>query len=130
MPPWLSERYINSAYASWRTDLGRAYDDLEQAKRLNPLSDSPPLAEGAIARAAGDRERALAALRDAADVRPEEWATHYLLAKLEANSDRAAARQEILLALELNPRSAEVKALARRLGVDPRTPAPAGAARG
>ncbi len=127
VPLWLSDRYVNNAYASWRTDLGRAYDDLDQARQLNPLSDTPVLAEAAIARAAGDRERALAALHDAADVRPEEWATHYLLADLQRTSDRAAARSEILIALELNPLAADVKRLARRLGVEPRTSSAGGA---
>ncbi len=119
IPPWLSERYVNDAYATWRVDLTRAYDDLNNARRLNALSDTPLLAEGAIARAAGDRERALVALREAADQRPEEWAAHYLLAELQARSDRAVARNEIRVALELNPLDARIQALATRLGVDP-----------
>lgn len=124
VPFWLAERYINNAYASWRTDLPRAYEDLDQARTLNPLSDTPILAEAAIARAAGDRARALDALREAADKRPEEWATHYLLAELQADTDRATARNEIAIALELNPIEAKVRTLARRLGVKPDTPAP------
>jgi tetratricopeptide (TPR) repeat protein len=121
IPPWLSERYVNNAYAGWQSDLGRAYDDLDQARRANPLSDVPLLAEGAIARASGDRERALAAFREAAEMRPEEWAVHYLLAQLQAKSDLAAARNEIRIALELNPLATRVQALAKRLGVDPET---------
>ena len=31
VPPFLSERYVNDAYAGWREDLARAYDDLDQA---------------------------------------------------------------------------------------------------
>jgi O-Antigen ligase len=124
IPFWLAERYVNNAYASWRTDLGRAYDDLDQARTLNPFSDTPILAEAAIARAAGDPARALDALSEAAEKRPEEWATHYLLARLQTDSDRAAAREEIALALELNPIETKVRALARRLGVDPDENAP------
>lgn len=119
--PWLSERYVNNAYAGWRTDLGRAYDDLDQAQRLNPLSDVPLLAEGAIARESGDRERALAVFREAADVRPEEWAVHYLLAELQAESNPLLARNEVHVAAELNPTSERVQALAERLGIDPET---------
>ncbi len=119
IPPWLSERYVNHAYETWRTDLSRAYDDLDNARRLNALSDTPLLAEGAIARAAGDPERAVVALRAAAEERPEEWAAHYLLAELQARSDRAVARNEIRFALELNPLDARIQALAERLGVDP-----------
>lgn len=123
IPPWLSERYVNNAYATWRTDLDRAYEDIDRAGQLNPLNDVPLLAEASIARAAGDRERALAALDEAVERRPEEWAGHYLLAQLQGQSDPAAAREEIEMALALNPLSAEVRGLAERLGLDP-GPAP------
>ena len=119
VPFWLSERYVNSAYAGWRTNLGRAYDDLDRARSLSPLSDTPLLAEASIARASGDRAQAIAALNEAVDLRPEEWAGHYLLAELQARSDPAAARAEARTTLELNPRSPRVRTLARRLGVRP-----------
>ncbi len=118
IPPFLSERYVDHAYGTWRADLERAYDDLDRARSLNPLSDLPNLAEGAIAREAGDEQRAIEAFTDAAEQRPEEWAAHYLLAELKQRSDPAAARREILTAYELNPLSGRVRALARRLGVD------------
>jgi tetratricopeptide (TPR) repeat protein len=119
IPPWLSERYLNLAYETWSTDLSRAYDDLDNARRLNALSDAPLLAEGASARAAGDTERAVIALRAAAEQRPEEWAAHYLLAELQARTDRAVARQEIRFALERNPLDARIQARAERRGVAP-----------
>ena len=119
IPPLLAERFVNNAYASWRTDPSRAYADLERARQLNPLSDLPLLAEGAIARAEGDRERALEAFAEAARIRPEEFATHYLLAELQQDSDRLVARNEIRVALELNPLSEPVLELAAELGVDP-----------
>lgn len=119
IPPWLAERHVNNAYAGWRTDLEGAYEDLDRAQQLNRLSDAPLLAEGAIARSSDDPERALSAFREAAELRPEEWATHYLLAETLADDDPSAARDEIRLALELNPLSDRVQALAARLGVDP-----------
>jgi hypothetical protein len=115
IPPFLSERYVNDAYAEWRSDLNRSYDDLDRAKALNPLSDSPLLAEGAIADAAGDRRRALAAFREAEDKRPEEWATHYLLAELLADQQPELARRELEEARELNPLSVEVEQLEQEL---------------
>ena len=121
VPPFLSQRYVDDAYAGWRTDLDRAYDDLDRARSLNRLSDLPLLAEGSIAKAAGDRTRALAAFREAAEKRPEEWATHYLLAELLARSDPSQAREQIRTALELNPLAFNVRALARSLGVDPKS---------
>jgi tetratricopeptide (TPR) repeat protein len=118
IPPFLSERYVDHAYAVWRADLDRAYDDLSRAEALNPLSDLPPLAEGAIARAAGDRARAIDAFTNAAEQRPEEWAAHYLLAELQQRSDPALARREIAIALEQNPLNQRVRSLARRLGIE------------
>jgi tetratricopeptide (TPR) repeat protein len=115
VPPFLSERYVNDAYGEWHTDLERAYDDLDRAASLNRLSDTPPLAEGAIAQAAGDRQHAIHALRTAADRVPDEWATHYLLAELYASRDPQQARRELKRARELNPLGPEIDRLAQAL---------------
>jgi len=117
VPPFLSQRYVDDAYDEWRTDLPRAYDDLDRARSLNRLSDLPLLAEGSIAQASGDQDRALSAFREAEAKRPEEWATHYLLAELQLRSDRAAARDQIRQALSLNPLDPQIRALARKLDV-------------
>jgi hypothetical protein len=119
IPPFLSARYVNDAYAEWRSDLQRAYGDLDRAQSLNPLNEIPVLAEASIANAAGDRDRALAALREAEELRPEEWATHYLLAELHAHDDPAQAREQIRIALELNPLDPTIRTLADELGVRP-----------
>ncbi|MGH2987966.1 MAG: hypothetical protein ACRDLO_14950, partial [Solirubrobacterales bacterium] len=119
IPPFLSQRYVNRAFDDWRSDPERAYQDLDRARSLNPLSDSPLLAEGAIARAAGDRGRALRAFREAIAKRPEEWAGHYVIAVLLLDADRPTARKEAAVALELNPLDRGVRALARRLGLAP-----------
>jgi hypothetical protein len=115
--PFLAQRYVSAAYAGWRADPARAFADLDHARDLNRLSDTPPLAEGSIAEALGDRERALAAYREAAELTPEEYATHYLIAKLEANSNPRLARNEIRVALELNPLDAQVRRLALQVGI-------------
>ena len=117
VPPLLSERYVNSAYDSWRDDPEQAYSDLDAAHSIYPLSDTPLLAEGAIARELGDEQRAIEALADAVDFRPWEWAGHFLLAELYADSNPLLARNEARIALELNPRSARVQDLADELGV-------------
>ena len=108
MPPYLSERYTNEAYKSWRTDTDGAYRALDRAASLNPFSDAPLLAEGAIAREEGDDERALAAFREAMDRKPDEWAGHYYLALLLAPDDPEAAREELEIAQQLSPRSDDV----------------------
>jgi tetratricopeptide (TPR) repeat protein len=120
VPPYLSDRYVNDAYDEWRSDASRAYDDLDRAQALNPLSVYPLLAEGAIARANGDRGRAIDAFRRAARKRPEEWAAHYNLAELYARSSPQRARRELAIARSLNPYDPEVLALKRRLATEGR----------
>jgi tetratricopeptide (TPR) repeat protein len=115
LPPFLSERYVNDAYDVWRTDPARAYDDLDRARSLNPLSVDPLLAEGAIAKANGDRRRAIQAFRDAIAKRPEEWVSYYLLAVLHRNDDPSLARRELAAAHERDPHNGEVDALAHEL---------------
>jgi O-Antigen ligase len=114
VPPYLSHRYVNDAYDEWRSDPSRAYDDLDRARTMNPLSAHPVLAEGAIARANGDRARAIDAFRRAAKKLPEEWASHYNLAELYARSSPRRARLELAIAKRQNPYDPEVLALEER----------------
>jgi hypothetical protein len=114
VPPYLSHRYVNDAYDEWRSDPSRAYDDLDRARALNPLSADPVLAEGAIARANGDRTRAIDAFRRAAKKLPEEWASHYNLAELYARRSPRLARRELAIAKRQNPYDPEVLALEER----------------
>lgn len=120
VPPYLSERYVSDAYDEWQSDASRAYDDLDRAQTLNPLSVYPVLAEGAIARANGDRRRAIDAFRRAASKRPEEWAAHYNLAELYARSSPGLARRELAIAKEQNPYDPEVVALEEKLATERR----------
>jgi O-Antigen ligase len=115
VPPFLSERYVNDAYDVWRADPGRAYQDLDRARSLNPLSVDPLLAEGAIAKASGDRSRAIQAFEDAIAKRPEEWVSYYLLGVLHVRDDPALARRELAAAHARDPHNAEVTALADEL---------------
>ena len=104
-------------------DLARAYDDLDRARQPEPAQRHARCSPRERSRAqAGDRERALDAFREAAEMRPEEWATHYLLAELQAESDPAAARNEIRVALELNPLDARVPPARARARRRPRPP--------
>jgi hypothetical protein len=119
VPPFLAQRYINQAYSIWRTDPQQAQDDLDRAQDLNRLSDAPMLAEGAIATVSGDQAGALAAFKEAEAKQPEEWATHFLLARAQQRSDPAEARRQAAIALELNPLETRVRNLARRLHLLP-----------
>jgi O-Antigen ligase len=120
VPPFLSHRYVDEAYDGFRSDPSGAYDHLDRAEALNPLSAEPLLAEGAIARANGDRARAIDAFRRAASKLPEEWATHYNLAEIYARSSPRLARQELAIAKRLNPYDPEVLALEERLAEEQR----------
>ena len=120
VPPYLSERYVNDAYDEWPADSSRAYDDLDRAQALNPLSARAVLAEGAIARANGDRARAIDAFRRAASMTPEEWASHYNLAELYARSSPRLARRKLAIAKRLNPYDPEVLALEERFAAERR----------
>ncbi len=115
VPPYLSERYVNDAYDEWRSDPSGAYDDLDRAHALNPLSADPLLAEGAIARANGDRGRAIDAFHQAIDIRPEEWASYYNLARLYARRSPRLAREQLAIAKQKNPFDPQIPALRRRL---------------
>jgi tetratricopeptide (TPR) repeat protein len=115
VPPYLSERYVDRAFETWSRDPQGAFDDLGRASALNPLDEDPLLAEGAIARAAGERERAIDAFEEAARKRPEEWSIHYFLALLYKEEDPARARSELGIAAELNPLSLRIESARERL---------------
>jgi hypothetical protein len=118
VPPFLSLRYVGQAREIWRADRELAYADLERARDLNPFADWPYLIEGEIARESGDVEHSVEAFTAAIEERPEEWAGHFRLAQLQAESRPGVAREQILLALERNPRGPEIRAFAERLGID------------
>jgi tetratricopeptide (TPR) repeat protein len=115
VPPYLSERYVDKAFDGWSADVDQAYEDLDRAADLNPLDEDPLLTEGGIARAAGDRERAIDAFERAADKRPEEWAAHYFLAILYSNKDPGRARQELDIAAAQNPLSVRLDPVRQRI---------------
>jgi len=72
LAPWLSQRQLQNAAKIWPTAPRRAYSQLDDAARLNPLSDAPYLLAGSIALRFGDLARAdhefsLALKRDSGD---------------------------------------------------------------
>jgi hypothetical protein len=111
VPFFLSDRYTNEALRTWRGDLNGAYSDLDRAADLNPLSDRPPVAEAVIAESVGDRQRALGALAEAEDRRPQDWTIPYLEARVLAPIDPAGARAALERADALNPLGPQIDAL-------------------
>lgn len=115
VPPFISEKLIDNSVEGFAADPQQAYDNLELAKDLNPLSDVPALREGSIAFALGDRERAIDAYREAVRKRPEEYAGHFFLALLYAKDDPDQARTELAVVAELNPLEPRIDEVRERI---------------
>jgi hypothetical protein len=115
VPPYLSDRYVNAAFDLWRSDRAEAYHDLDRAAAWNPLADEPLLAAGIIANAVHDRARAISSFEQEANKRPEEWAAHYFLARLYANTRAPTALAQIREAERLNPLDPRIDRVRRRL---------------
>jgi tetratricopeptide (TPR) repeat protein len=103
--PWLSQLEVQSAARIWTTAPQAAYARLNDAARLNPLSDEAYSVAGSIALRFGDLERAdhefaLALRRTPNDA----YATLERGAIASARGDRRAARELLEWAVRLNPR--------------------------
>lgn len=115
VPFFLSDRLLEDGTGLSQTDPAAAVRELDRAADLNPLAAQPLLVKGVVLSRLGESGEAIEAFREAADRQPDNYATHYFLAKELRASDPAAAAAEVQAALELNPRGPEVKALQRRL---------------
>jgi O-antigen ligase len=112
--PWLAAREVDAAAASWRADPTRAFDQLDLARRLNPLSDKADLTAGTIADRLGDRARARTAFERAIGRNSTNWYANLQLGIVESlDGRRAAARTNLRRALELNPSDPVVHQVAR-----------------
>jgi O-antigen ligase len=103
--PWLSQREIDSAARVWPTAPASAYARLDEAARLNPLSDQAYLLAGSIALRYGelaraDHQFALALERSSGDA----YATLERGAIASTDGRRAAALRLLEAAVRLNPR--------------------------
>ena len=71
--PWLAARDVAQALRTWRTDPAGAYARLDDARRLNALSERPDLYAGAIAARRGDLERMRQSFGRALERNPASW---------------------------------------------------------
>jgi O-antigen ligase len=102
VPPWLSDRYTNLAYAH----PAQAASDLRRARRLDPLSTAPYEAQAALARSPAD----IPPLRAAVRKEPRQVDVRYELALAYLRAGRkAAAVRELEAALRLDPRSDDIR---------------------
>ena len=103
--PWLSQLQVQSAARVWTRAPLRAYARLNDAARLNPLSDDAYLVAGSIALRFGDLARAdhefaLALARTPGDA----YATLERGAIASSENDLPSARSLLERAARLNPR--------------------------
>jgi O-Antigen ligase len=98
-PPWLSTRFTSRAYDA---SPAAAADDLHWARRLDPLSVEPYLAQAALARRPAT---AVPPLRRAVRKEPRVAELRYLLGRALLDAGRRAeARRQLRAALRLYPR--------------------------
>jgi hypothetical protein len=103
--PWLSERQIQSAARIWPKAPLTAYARLQDAARLNPLSDRAYLVAGSIALRFGDLIRAKHEFSLALGRVPEDsYATLELGAIASESGEHARALELLERAVRLDPR--------------------------
>jgi hypothetical protein len=114
--PWLAEREVDRALDVWRTDPQTAYDRLDRAATLNPVSTRPQLVEGAVANQLAEPRRAERAYRVVVDREPRDaFAWMQLAALASTRLDERLARRYASQAAALAPRDEVVKLVRRRI---------------
>ena len=103
--PWASELLVREASDNWTDDPQAAFDQLDTAASLNPLSNVPQLTSASIALELGDIPRARAEFAEALE---HDQETAYALFELGAiaaeRGERADALALLRRALALTPR--------------------------
>ncbi len=103
--PWLSQLQIESAARIWTKAPRKAYSNLEDAAKLNPLSDEPYLVAGTIALRFGDLSRGQRYFSEALARTPgDAYATLERGAIASALGRRGEALELLSRAVRLNPR--------------------------
>jgi O-antigen ligase len=103
--PWLSERYVEQAGSSWRSDADAAFRSLERAADLNPLSPVPDLTAATIAVGLGRLGTARDHLETALERDPTSgYANLELGAIASEQGRRAEALRRLRRAVDLTPR--------------------------
>ena len=107
-PPWLSSRFVERAYDA--PTAGEARDALRWARRLDPLSIDPYLAETTLVDSPAD----IAPLRRAVAKEPRNVDWRFLLGLALLDAGRTEdARRELRIAVALAPRHEPISGRAR-----------------
>jgi tetratricopeptide (TPR) repeat protein len=117
--PWLAEVEQKTAVGQWRADPAAAFDTLDSAASLNPLSPTPKLLAGSIALRVGQRADSERYFREAIERDPDDAYAHLELGALLAERGR---KQEAVATLEraqrLDPRDDLTAGVLRRVRHD------------
>ncbi len=116
LAPWLSARYVDNASRSWRAHPAQAYQMLDRARTLNPLSDTPDLIAGTIAGRRHDYVRMKVAYTRALKRDPHDWYAQFELGIADyLTGNRIAAFVHLKSAKALNPRESLIRFVLRRV---------------
>jgi O-Antigen ligase len=114
--PWLAERDVRAAATGWPKNPRAAFDRLDRAAELNPLSDRPSLIAGSIALRIGDLNHARHAFLAALQRNPHgEYASFELGLIASEQGDSAAGQRYFRQALTRNPHDALAREALDRL---------------
>jgi Flp pilus assembly protein TadD len=104
VPPWLAARDVDAALRGWHGNPAAAFNRLDRARQLNPLSDEADVLAGVIAGQVGDTVRERAAFERALRRNPDNWYPYMELGVLDARAGRrASALRRLERARALNP---------------------------
>ena len=113
--PWAAARDVGIAAKDWPQDPAAAFDRLERARSLNPLSDEPDVIAGTIAMRMGDDDRIRSSFNDALERAGGNWYPRLILGALDAiDGNRAAALAELRRAQRLAPGDPLINRVLRR----------------
>jgi hypothetical protein len=104
-PSYLAERHVRAAGRDWPSDPALAFERLERARSLNPMSARASLVEGTIASRLARFDQARISFERAAAREPKDWFSRFELGLIAGvRADRATAVRYLLAARRLNPR--------------------------
>ncbi|HEY4975813.1 MAG TPA: O-antigen ligase family protein [Gaiellaceae bacterium] len=113
--PWLSTRYVNAASHVWRSNPALASKQLDHARSLDPLSDTPDLIAGTIAGRRLDYAGMRVAYKRALTRNPRGWYAHFELGLAEyLLENRREALMHLRRAEKLNPREPVIQEIVSR----------------
>ena len=114
--PWLSARYTDAASHAWRADPALASKQLDRARSLDPLSDTPDLIAGTIAGRRHDYPGMRAAYTRALARNPVGWYAHFELGLAEyLLGNRREALFHLGRAGQLDPREPLISEIISRV---------------